>query len=76
MPAIFVSNFQDSGDDVMVFTETAAAPQLSARLQEVGASFDDCYEVPDDEQQFYGGDRCWLSQKNEAAILKNHPITP
>lgn len=70
MPSILVTNFQDSGEDVMVFTEQVTAAQLKARLDEVKAHHDECYEVPEEERQFYTFDPCWLTPENEAAILQ------
>lgn len=72
MPSILVTNFQDSGEDVMVFTEQVTAAQLKARLDEVKAHYDDCCDIPENEQQFYIYEPCWLTPENEAAILKHH----
>ena len=69
MPSILVTNFQDNGEDVMVFTEKASADQLAASLKARGAHFDECYEVPEQERQFYCFEPCWLTPNNEAIVL-------
>lgn len=69
MPSILVTNFGDEGEDVMVFTEKATAPQIEARLKAKNAHFDECYEVPENERQFYVFDPCWLSPKTEELVL-------
>jgi hypothetical protein len=69
MPSILVTNFQDNGEDVMVFTEQATAAQLAATLKARNAHFDECYEVPEQERQFYVFDPCWLTPENEARVL-------
>lgn len=69
MPSIFVTNFNGVEDDVMVFTEKATAEQLATTLTARKASFDECYEVPENERQFYVYDPCWLTPENEALVL-------
>lgn len=70
MPAIFLSGFQDHGEDVVVFTEKVTARQLSDYLRDNHHPFDDCVELRDDEQQYYCGDRCWLYAANERVVLE------
>lgn len=69
MPSILVTDFDHTDEAVMVFTETATAEQLAATLRNRGMHFDECYEVPENERQFYIYEPCWLTPENEQRVL-------
>jgi hypothetical protein len=68
---ILVTNFQDSGEDVMVFTRKATATDIEKRLNEKGAQFNECYSVKDEELGYYIYDPLHLTEKEEKTILEN-----
>ena len=57
---ILVVNYDDSGDDVMIFTETMTVEQVESRLKEKGEVFEEVYEVRDDELQYYSYEPLWI----------------
>lgn len=56
--------------DVMVFAKQLTAEQLQAAFSAKGFTWEDCYEVPGDDLQFYLYDPCFLSDQEEAQALK------
>jgi hypothetical protein len=57
---ILVVNYDNSGDDVMIFTETMTVEQVESRLKEKGEVFEEVYEVRDDEVQYYSYEPLWI----------------
>ena len=59
---ILVTNFQDSGEDVMIFTEKPnMTPEfVEQTLKSKGETFDEVYEVKDDDVQYYLFDACYM----------------
>jgi hypothetical protein len=57
---ILVVNYDNSGDDVMIFTETMTVEHVESRLKEKGEVFEEVYEVRDDEVQYYSYEPLWI----------------
>jgi hypothetical protein len=73
MPSILVTDVPPHGENVMVFTETVNAEQLANALRKQDHPFTDCYEVPEDQHQFYLFEPLWLEDHQEAFIHKLQP---
>ena len=50
---ILVTNFDNTGEDVMIFTSTFTPMEVAQRLTTKKKSFEECYQVPDGEVQYY-----------------------
>jgi hypothetical protein len=61
---ILVTGIPPEGENVMVFT-SLAADTLQSALRILSFEFEDCYEVREDEVQFYCFDPLWLSPAQE-----------
>ena len=59
---ILVTNFQDSDEDVMVFTETLTVEKIKEKLLANGSSFQEIYEVPKADLQYYIYEPCWMEE--------------
>ena len=58
---------EDGITDVMVFCDSLPAETLAAAYRAEGSvSFDECYEVPDDDVSFYLYEPCYLTKQEEA----------
>ena len=59
---ILVTNFSDSGEDVMIFTEkeNITPSSIIETLKSKGETFDEVYEVKDDELQYYCYEPCYI----------------
>ena len=66
---ILFTNVNATGDDVMVFT-TLNADTIARAYQSPACkppvTFDECYEVPERDVQYYLHEPCWLNAKEEA----------
>lgn len=60
MRNIFVTNFDGSNDNVMIFTESLTVDEVTQRLKEQKQSFEEIYEVQDHELPFYIYEPCYL----------------
>lgn len=64
---ILVTDYRNSGDNVMVFidtdtTEAISANTLAMALDYAGQTYADIYEVPDNEVRFYLYDPLWADE--------------
>lgn len=59
---ILVTNFDDRGEDVMIFTETLTIEKVIAKLAVAGNTYDDIYEVPKSDLSYYIYDPCWIEE--------------
>jgi hypothetical protein len=59
---ILVTNFDASGDDVMIITENPLFDEgyVKEKLTAKKQHFDEVYEVPDDEVGYYIYEPCYL----------------
>ena len=57
---ILVTNFDNSGDDVMVFTNMFTPNEIEKKLIEKNKSFEDIYEVSSSDLQYYIFEPCWI----------------
>jgi hypothetical protein len=59
---ILVTNFEDSGEDVMIFTENPkySVDMVEKTLKEKGEAFEEVYEVEDKDLQYYCYDACFI----------------
>jgi len=57
---ILVTDFDNSGEDVMIFTDRLTVDQVEQTLKKKGKSFCECYEVPTNDLQYYLYDPCWI----------------
>ena len=68
MKNIFLTNVNSTGDDVMVFT-TLDADTVARAYQSPAChppvTFDECYEVPERDVQYYLYEPCHLNAKEE-----------
>ncbi len=74
--AIFVTNVNGSGDDVMVFTSLTADVLAKAYTKATRKiTYDEMYEVPERDTGFYLYEPCWLTVQEEARAqqLANNP---
>jgi hypothetical protein len=73
MNNIYLTNVNQSGDDVMVFTNLAAET-LAASYKKTSITFDECYAVKDDDVKFYIYEPCWLTPAEEerARVMAKH----
>ena len=65
---ILVTNFDNTGEDVMIFTSTFTPMEVARRLTAKKKSFEECYTVPDGEVQYYIYEPCWIEKKKEVAV--------
>jgi hypothetical protein len=70
MPAVLVTNFAETGEDVMVFTQKANAKHIESRIKKRKQHFDECYDVPENEVQYYVSDPCWVSLEEEEKLIQ------
>lgn len=68
MKNILVTEFNGSGDNVMLFTNLDAK-DIKNKLEKQGAIFGEIYEVPEKELSFYLYEPLWLDEKTEKVIL-------
>ena len=64
---ILVTNFENTGEDVMIFTQSFTPAEVAKRLHKTSTSFEEVYEVEDKEIQFYIFEPCWIEKKMEVA---------
>lgn len=59
---ILVTNFEDSGENVMIFTENPeySPEKVKKTLKEKGKTFEEVYEVKDKDVQYYCYDPCYI----------------
>ena len=57
---ILVTNFGDSGTDVMIFTESMTPDEVETKLTLKGEYYCECYEVPTNELEYYCYEPCWI----------------
>lgn len=62
---VFMTNINGSNEDVMVFSHLDADTLRRAYLQSGALTFDECYEVKDNDVQFYLYEACHLNAKEE-----------
>jgi hypothetical protein len=67
--AIFVANVNGSGEDVMVFT-TLSAEQLERTYRHTSLTFEEIYEVPEQDIGTHLWEPCWLTLAEEARALE------
>lgn len=76
--AIFLSNVDGSGDDVMAFTSLSL--DVFARAFTGRITWDEIYEVPDQDVSTYIYEPFWPTKEQEAHALKlagqSNPPTP
>ena len=57
---ILVTDFDNTGDDVMIFTEKFTPESVVNILTEKNVPFTDCFQVQGSELQYYLYDPCWI----------------
>ena len=59
---ILVTNFENSNEDVMIFTEKEhiTPTWVEKNLKQQGKQYEEIYEVKDNELQYYIYDACWV----------------
>jgi len=57
---ILVTDFENSGEDVMIFTDKFTPEQVEQTLKDKNKSFNEIYPVSDSELQYYIYDPCWI----------------
>jgi hypothetical protein len=62
---ILLTNVNGKGDDVMVFT-TLTKEEVEKVLSSRGITFDECYEVPPEDHQYYLYEPCHFTLEEEA----------
>ncbi len=67
---VFLTNVNGSGDDVMAYTRLTAETLSNAYRQSGKITFDEIYEVPDNDVQFYLYEACWLTEAEEARAVE------
>ena len=61
MRNILVTNFDYSGEDVMIFTNKETAASIQNKLDAQRVWYNDIFEVPDSERQYYLFEPCYLN---------------
>jgi len=59
---ILVVDFEESGDNVMIFTETLTVEKVKEKLRANGSWFQEIYEVPKSDLQYYNYEPCWIEE--------------
>jgi len=67
---VLITNVNDSGEDVMAYTRLTAETLSNAYRQSGKVTFDEIYEVPDCDVQFYLYEPCWLTEAEEARAIE------
>jgi hypothetical protein len=65
---ILVTDYDNTGEDVLVFSETVSRGELIHALLAKKQSFGECYEIKEEEISFYCFDPLYLTAKTEANI--------
>ena len=63
MKNILVTNFRDSGEDVMIFSKTLTVEKVEAALKRKGEEFGEIYEVSTKELHLYIYEPCWVEDE-------------
>jgi hypothetical protein len=58
----------ETGEDVMIFTQSFTPAEIAQKLHQKSASFEEVFEVEDKEIQFYIFEPCWAEKKKEVAL--------
>ena len=66
---ILMTNVNGSGDDVMLFT-TLDAETLRAAYSNTNVTYEELYEVAEEDLQYYLYEPCWLTTKEEAVAAR------
>ena len=62
---------EDGVTDAMILETTLTADVVAAAYRKEGSvTFDECYEVPDEDVKFYLYEPCWLSENEEKRALE------
>jgi hypothetical protein len=67
---ILVTDFDNSGEDVLIFAKRITAEQIESILKAKKQAFNECYSIRKDEISFYCNDPCFLSELTETKLLK------
>ena len=65
---ILVTNFMDTGEDVMIFTQSFTPAEVARKLHQKSTSFEEVFEVEGSEIQYYIFEPCWIEKKKEAVL--------
>ncbi len=61
---ILVTNYNGSGEDVLIMTEESLSSYtVACALAQKGQTFDEVYPIKDEERQFYCFDPLWMEKK-------------
>lgn len=60
MKNILVTDFENSGEDVMIFSNKETEETVKAKLDGKNKTYDEIYEVKDIDVQYYIYDPCYL----------------
>jgi hypothetical protein len=71
---ILVTNYQGSGEDVMVFTCKVTSEQLERALQNKGQNFDEIYDVPAHDLQYYIYEPLYAEADFEESVIKSSSL--
>ncbi|WP_268225345.1 hypothetical protein [Sinomicrobium oceani] len=64
MRNILVTNFDNSGENIMLFTNKQTVERMQNKLDEQKVHYDDIIEVPEGERQYYLFEPYWLNDWN------------
>ena len=63
---ILVTDFQDSGENVMIFTEYWTSEEVESKLKQQDVPYNEVYEVPTDDLGYYIYEPCHLDHPDYA----------
>jgi len=71
MRNILVTNYDNSGEDVMIFSERLTDKIVEKALTKKGQTFEEIYEVPTKDLQYYIYDPCHFTPQQEINIINS-----
>ena len=74
MKNILVTNFQDSGENVLIFAEKLTAQNIETVLKRTQNSFGDVTEISEHDRQFYCFDPLWLNKQQEQEVIEHFEL--
>jgi len=74
MKNILVTNFQDSGENVLIFAKKLTAQNIETVLKRTQNSFDDVTEISERDRQFYCFDPLWLNEQQEQEVIEHFEL--
>lgn len=65
---ILVTDYNNTGEDVLIFAQNIGRAEVTRALLYKKQSFGECYEIKEEEIQFYCYDPLYLTEKTENNI--------